>query len=254
MNYQTIEVSLQDKTCFIQFHRKQDGNTINGRMIEELLQVLEQYRAIATIIVLEGSPEVFCLGADFKDISSKLKAGEQIDNNPEALYDLWLKLVTGPYITISHVRGKVNAGGIGFVAASDIVIADETAKFSLSEMLFGLYPACVLPFLIRRIGAQKANYMTIMTQPFSATQAYEWGLVDAYSDKSNSLLRKHLLRLKHLSKTSIERYKNYTSKLDRNLFECRKLAIDCNHEIFSDNENNKAILRYVDHGKFPWQD
>jgi len=62
---------------------------------------------------------------------------------------LWLRLATVRTVTISHVRGKANAGGIGFVAASDIVLADETAQFSLSELLFGLYPACVLPFLIR---------------------------------------------------------------------------------------------------------
>nr|WP_269820011.1 enoyl-CoA hydratase-related protein [Bacillus velezensis] len=42
--------------------------------------------------------------------------------------------------------GVANAGGIGFVAASDIVIADDTAVFSLSELLFGLFPAMVLPF------------------------------------------------------------------------------------------------------------
>ena len=110
--------------------------------------------------------------------------------------------------------GMANGGGVGFVAASDIVLADETAQFGLSELLFGLFPACVLPFLIRRIGFQKAHYLTLMTQPISAQQAQTWGLVDACAKRSDSLLRKHLLRLSRLSKASIRRYKKYIRDLN----------------------------------------
>jgi len=124
-----------------------------------------------------------------------------------------LRLATGPYVTIAHVRGTANAGGVGFVAASDIVLADETAQFSLSELLFGLYPACVMPFLIRRIGFQKANYFTMMTKPISAMLACEWGLVDAVEPVSEVLLRRHLQRLRRLSKTAIRRYKTYMSRI-----------------------------------------
>ena len=95
-------------------------------------------------------------------------------------------------MSIAHVRGKANAGGIGFVAACDIVLADSAAVFSLSELLFGLMPACVLPFLVRRIGFAKANAMTLSTQPVGVQVAREWGLVDAFEENSDNLLRKHL--------------------------------------------------------------
>ncbi len=72
--------------------------------------------------------------------------GQVRERNPERLYDLWLRLATGPFITISHVRGRVNAGGIGFVATSDIVLAERSAQFSLSELLFGVFPARYFPF------------------------------------------------------------------------------------------------------------
>jgi polyketide biosynthesis enoyl-CoA hydratase PksH len=94
---------------------------------------------------------------------------------------------------MSHVRGTSNAGGTGFVAASDIVIADNTAQFSLSELLFGLYPACVLPFLTKRIGFRKAHYLTLMTNPISVQQANAWNLVDAYEENS-SLIRDRVYR------------------------------------------------------------
>ena len=205
-------------------------------------------------IVLEGLPEVFCLGADFSEIHRELKKKERTGPaDPEPLYDLWLKLATGPYITVSHVRGKANAGGIGFVAASDIVLADDRAVFSLSELLFGLFPACVLPFLIRRVGFQKAHYMTLTTAPVPAQQACEWGLADACEANSESLLRRHLLRLRRLSKTGIRRYKHYMSRLCKLPLQSKSEAVRANKEIFSDPRNLEGIFRYVEDGKFPWE-
>ncbi len=254
MSYQTIKVRFQEQICFLQFHRPEADNTINDRLIEECHQVLASCEESVTIVVLEGLPEVFCFGADFKGMHEKMASGQQGENNPEPLYDLWLKLATGPYLTISHVRGKANAGGLGFVAASDIVLANQTAQFSLSEMLFGLFPACVLPFLIRRIGFQKAHYLTLMTQPISVQQAQTWGLVDASDAQSETLLRKHLLRLRRLSKKGIAQYKHYMNGLNEWLLQCKSLAVAANQEVFSDPLNIENIFRYVEKGQFPWED
>ncbi len=253
MNYQTLQVRFQEPVCFLRFHRPEAKNTINGLLIEECAHVLSLCEESITIVVLEGLPEVFCFGADFAEIHAQMASGQKREQNAEPLYNLWLQLATGPYITISHVRGKANAGGIGFVAASDIVLADHTAQFSLSELLFGLLPTCVLPFLIRRIGFQKAHYMTLMTRPITLQQAHAWGLVDEYEETSAPLLRKHLLRLRYLSKTAIMRYKRYMNELNASLQEVKSSAVAANQEVFSDPDNLKGIVRYVEEGVFPWQ-
>ena len=254
MNYQTIRVRFQGTICFMQFNRPEAQNTIDERLIAECQEVMTLCEDSIVIVVLEGLPEVFCFGADFKGIHAKISSEQQEEHSPEPLYDLWLKLATGPYITISHVRGKANAGGVGFVAASDIVIADQTAQFSLSELLFGLLPACVLPFLVRRIGFQKSNYMTLMTQPISVEQAYAWGLVDAYEAKSDSLLRRHLLRLKRLTKEAVLRYKRYINELYGSLLQSKSAAVAANREAFSNPNNLKGIFQYIETGRFPWED
>ncbi|MCU1350283.1 MAG: pksH 2 [Acidobacteria bacterium] len=253
MTYQTIKVEFQESICHLQIDRPQANNTINGQLVAECNQVLNQCEDSATVVVLSGSPEVFCFGADFKGIASKVKTAEDEAPAPGPLYDLWLRLATGPYVTISHVRGKANAGGVGFVAASDVVLADETAQFSLSELLFGLYPACVLPFLIRRIGFQKAHYLTLMAQPIPAKQALEWGLVDAVEASSDALLRRHLQRLRRLSKPAIRRYKSYMNRIGPALQELKSPAVAGNMEVFSDAANLQAISRYVEQGLFPWE-
>ncbi|HXH38833.1 MAG TPA: enoyl-CoA hydratase/isomerase [Thermoanaerobaculia bacterium] len=258
--YETIEVRFQEAICFLEIHRPEAKNTINAQLVAELSEVLSVCEESATVVVLSGSPEVFCAGADFEAIARRepvLTSGEQKgdvkpDSGSGPLYDLWLRLATGPYVTISHVRGQANAGGVGFVAASDIVLADETAQFSLSELLFGLYPACVLPFLIRRIGFQKAHYLTLMTQPITARQALEWGLVDAVEAQSDLLLRRHLLSLRRRSKTSIRSYKGYMSRINMVLPDLKSAAVAGNQEVFT-NANLQAITRYVERGVFPWE-
>jgi 3-carboxymethyl-3-hydroxy-acyl-[acp] dehydratase len=231
VNYETIQVRFQESICFLQINRPEANNTINDQLVAECNQVLSACEESATIVVLSGLPEVFCFGADFKAIAGTSGKGHEHNDGPGPMYDLWMRLATGPYVTISHVRGKANAGGIGFVAASDIVLADESTQFSLSELLFGLYPACVLPFLIRRLGFQKAHYLTLMTQPISAKQALEWGL----------------------SKTAVRRYKAYMSRISTPLQDLKSLAVSANQEMFSDPGNLQGITRYVEHGLFPWE-
>ncbi|WP_181023599.1 enoyl-CoA hydratase/isomerase [Brevibacillus laterosporus] len=255
MDFQTIKVHIKEKICFIQFYRPEANNTMNDRMIEEFHHVLNLCEeAAVTVVVLEGLPEVFCLGADFESIHRKIEERSVTGGDPEPIYDLWLRLSNGPYITISHVRGRVNAGGIGFVAASDIVLADPTAQFSLSELLFGLFPACVLPFLIRRIGVQKAHYMTLMTWPVGVQQAHAWGLVDTYHSESEVLLGKHLRRLKLLSRFGISSYKRYMNMLHQSLYQSKLIALSANREMFSDSANLERIYKFVETGHFPWED
>jgi 3-carboxymethyl-3-hydroxy-acyl-[acp] dehydratase len=259
MSYRTLRVEFQDSICFMQIDRPAADNTIDAELVSECSQVLAICERAATVVVVSGSPQVFCFGADFAALTKRhgsgpAAAGDAVpDSGPGPLYDVWLRLATGPYITVAHVRGKANAGGLGFVAASDIVLAEEAAQFSLSELLFGLYPACVLPFLIRRIGFQKAHYLTLMTQPISAAQAREWGLVDAVEPQSELLLRRHLLRLRRLAKPAIRRYKMYMSGFGESLAAMKPRALAANQEVFSDPGNLAAIGRYVESGLFPWE-
>jgi polyketide biosynthesis enoyl-CoA hydratase PksH len=253
-DYETIRLRTDGEICFIQIHRPGHDNTINDRLIEELSNVLQFCERSAKIVVLEGLADVFCAGADFNEIKQSVEnKSRHPEHNPERLYDVWYQLVCGPYVTVAHVRGRTNAGGIGFVAACDIVLCEAQSTFSLSELLFDLMPACVMPFLIRRMGLAKANYLTLMTQPISASQALAWGLVDAFEENSENLLRKHLLRLRRLSKTGIMRYKRYFNSLDSTLWACKTGAIEANIEVFSDVKNREKIARFAKTGQFPWE-
>jgi len=253
MPYQTIKAEVRDNICYLQLNRPEANNSINAELVKECHDALSACAESASVVVLSGAPGVFCVGADFDAIASKAAQNAEPDDIAEPLYDLWLRLAAGPSVTVSLVRGKVNAGGIGFVAASDVVLADDSARFSLSEMLFGLYPACVLPFLVRRIGFQRAHYLTLTTAPISAKQAQEWGLVDCCGE-AEELLQRSLMRLRRLSKRAIQQYKEYVGKILTPLEEVRPLAVAANRSLLRDPKNLRAIARYVELAIFPWED
>jgi polyketide biosynthesis enoyl-CoA hydratase PksH len=227
------------------------GEIIDAQMVDGVSRALDAAEAEgAHVAVLEGSAAVFCLGADV----CAPAAGGRAPADPDALYGLWLRLSRGPFVSVAHARGRVNAGGVGFVAACDIAIADAGAEFSLSELLFGLQPACVAPFLIRRVGAQRAHFLTLSTLPITAAQALAFGLVDMAEDDSAAPLRRLLTRLRRLSRAGVVRYKSYRATLDSLPETARAGAVAANREMFGDPAIVSALDRFARTGMFPWED
>lgn len=250
MTYETLALDCRDGVCTARLNRPEAGNAINARLIAELGEVVARCEAAdgPPVLVLTGTPEVFCAGGDFQAV-----AASDAPEDPEPLYDLWLRLATGPFVSVAVTRGRVNAGGVGLAAACDIVLADPSATFALSELLFGLFPACVLPFLIRRVGEQRAHYLTLSTQPATAAQALAWGLVDALEDPLDEMLRRHLLRLRRLGKPAVARYKRHRADASALLSAAKPAALAANRALFNDPQIRAGIRRYVTEMKFPWE-
>ena len=99
-----------------------------------------------------------------------------------------------------------------------------------------------------RIGVQRAHYLTLMTKPIAVQEAQDWGLVDAHDPDSASLLHRHLLCLRRLSKPGIVRYKHYMHDLAEILRHAKPLALAANREVFSDPDNLKGMFRFVEQG------
>jgi polyketide biosynthesis enoyl-CoA hydratase PksH len=68
----------------------------------------------------------------------------------------------------------------------------------------------------------------------------------------DALLRRHLQRLRRLSRPGITRYKAYSADMARTLSASRERALAANREVFADAENRRAIERFARQGLFPW--
>jgi enoyl-CoA hydratase/carnithine racemase len=129
------------------------------------------------VLVLQGADGDFCRGMSLAGLASP----EPNDDPAEAVRTFArcleiLRFAEKP--TIAVVDGVALGGGLGIVAACDLVLATPRATFGLPELLFGLLPAVVLPILLERMPAQKVRLLALRATSVSADRARDLGLVD----------------------------------------------------------------------------
>jgi methylglutaconyl-CoA hydratase len=78
---------------------------------------------------------------------------------------------------IARVSGDAYAGGVGLVAASDVVVAVESARFCLSEARLGLIAATISPYVVRALGERASRRYFTTAEQFDCATALRLGLV-----------------------------------------------------------------------------
>ena len=78
---------------------------------------------------------------------------------------------------MAKVQGDCYAGGMGLVAACDVVVSVDTANFCLSEVKLGLIPATISPYVIKAMGEQAARRWFLTAERFDAKEAHRIGFV-----------------------------------------------------------------------------
>jgi methylglutaconyl-CoA hydratase len=84
-----------------------------------------------------------------------------------------------PKPTIARVQGSAYGGGIGLVAACDLSIAVDSAKFCFSEVRLGLLPAIISPYVVRRMRPAAVQRYFLTAEVFAADEAARQGLLTA---------------------------------------------------------------------------
>jgi enoyl-CoA hydratase/carnithine racemase len=181
-----IERERRGHVEILTINRPEARNAVNGdvaRGFEAAFDELESDRDVWAIVVT-GSGDVFCAGADLKKIAS----GEA--------NDLYTKRGGfGGFVTrnidkplIAAVNGSALAGGFEIVLACDLVVAAENAEFGLPEVMRGLFAAAGgLIRLPKRIPQAAAMEIGIVGNQISAARALELGLINRAVPKERVL-------------------------------------------------------------------
>ncbi|MFL2688436.1 MAG: enoyl-CoA hydratase/isomerase family protein [Alphaproteobacteria bacterium] len=130
-------------------------------------------------LVVRGAGKVFCAGADvryLRDMGAGSWEQNLADSKDYAGMSKRMRLLPVP--VISCVQGGAYGGGIGIVAASDIVISEQNAKFAVTEGRFGFTASIMMPYLLPRIGIRQARRWCLSSEMMSASEASRIGLVD----------------------------------------------------------------------------
>ncbi len=157
------------------------GNVLNGESLAALHAAVSRASADDGLraIVLRAEGDPFCLGMDL-DLLQQAHRDPGLAEKTIALYaDLLAGIQASPQPVICLVQGAVKAGGIGLAGICDIVLASERATFEFSEVILGLIPANVVPFLSPwRLSTQTLKYLILTAKKLSAREALRLNLVD----------------------------------------------------------------------------
>ncbi|MBD3404167.1 enoyl-CoA hydratase/isomerase family protein [candidate division GN15 bacterium] len=165
----------------VTFCRPEIHNAFNATVITEMNDVFDQIRIDDEIrvVILTGEGKSFCAGADLNWMKSVVdQTYEQNLDESNKLADLFYNMYTCPRPIIGRINGAAIGGGTGFVAVCDIAIAAASAKFSFSEVKIGVVPACIGPYVIKKLGEGRARELFITGERMRARRAHEVGLVN----------------------------------------------------------------------------
>lgn len=176
----TIKYSIQNKIAWITLNRPEIHNAFNETMIGELLELYKEIGKMpdVRVVVITGAGKSFCAGADLNWMGGVIKYSyEQNLNESLQLAELFYTMYSLPKPTIAMVNGAAIGGGAGMVAVNDFVIASDQAKFSFSEVKLGLVPACISPYVIRRVGENRSRELFLSGERIDAQKAFNFGFV-----------------------------------------------------------------------------
>lgn len=175
-----ILTEIKHQVLYITLNRVEKHNAFDDSFLLELQTILNQAERDSDIriLVLQANGPHFCAGADLNWMKRMVHMTEdQNHKDAQILARLMLTLYRSKKPTISIVQGAAYGGGAGLVAATDIVLASDKAKFCFSEVKLGLIPAVISPYVIRAIGPRNAAWLFMSAEIFTAEKALELQLV-----------------------------------------------------------------------------
>lgn len=172
-----VEYSCSGGVARVDLAAEQVGNAVDLDTARALLgAVLRSKSDRARVIVLAARGRFFSVGGDLGSITSSGDPSATLLELAELAHRVIVELVRGEAIVVSVVQGT--AAGIGFplAAAADIVVASDSAKFSLAYARVGLSPDGGSSFLAATLGLHRVLRMGLLGDLLSAEEALEAGL------------------------------------------------------------------------------
>lgn len=245
--FETLRVSRRDRALDVVLNRPERQNALTRTMIGELHRALDAAEADPDIrlVVLTGEGDSFCAGMDFVEAGATEAAAQALRPTVEDFYRLMERFTQSRVVIAAQVTGRVTAGGVGLVAATDYAIAGPGASFQLSEVIFGLLPATIAPFIIRRCGWQAAFRLSLTAQRIDAQRAAGLALVDDAVDNPADAMRQFMVRAARVPPHCVRDLKGLFREMWIINDETRRRAVDVSVEQIMRPETHDSIRRFV---------
>ena len=169
-----VHLSVADGVATLTLDSQHNRNALSRQLVTELVAHLQAADADpdVRVVLLRAEGRVFCSGADLAEAT-----GEGMEQGTRRIVDLQRLVVAMDKPVVTRLHGAVRAGGIGIVAASDLVVAAEDATFALTEVKLGLAAAIISLTVHHRMTPRAAALTTLGGEVFSGADAAAYGLV-----------------------------------------------------------------------------
>jgi methylglutaconyl-CoA hydratase len=201
-DYKTIEIETRERICTLWLNRPEVHNAFDKTMLLELASFFETVGTMDVVcVIIRGRGRSFCAGVDLNWM--KAVSSNSYETNYEEsllLSKCFYAIYTCSKPTIAVVHGVSLGGANGILSACDLSYATDDATFSLSEVKIGIVPACISPYVIKRIGEYGARELMLTGKRITGKEAEGFRLVNksvpAYA------MEGHLTSVTDLLKTS----------------------------------------------------
>jgi methylglutaconyl-CoA hydratase len=158
-------------------NRPKRRNALSRSLVNALGEAIEAAAGdgATRAIVIRGEGRTFCAGGDISEYAGA-PDGDGAREDGRALRALLAAMTESPLPIVGRAHGAIFGGGVGLLSACDIVVADRSATFSLSEARLGIVPAVISPFVVAAIGLREARARMLRAAPFDAEVALRIGL------------------------------------------------------------------------------
>ncbi len=173
-----ITVSYEDKIATITLHNEQKRNALSTAVLESLamdVRIMAQDPRIHVLIIAAEGP-AFSSGHDLREIFSSTT--QEVHRLFETCGAVMTAIRESPQIVLAQVQGIATAAGCQLVAACDLAVAAQEARFATPGVKIGLFCSTPAVHLTRNVGRKKAAEMLFTGEMMSAQEALDHGLLN----------------------------------------------------------------------------
>jgi len=181
MAYQHLTVEQAANVATITLNRPDAYNALNLPLGRELFSVSIELDEDPDVrcVVITGAGRAFCAGGDVKDFVDNLpRIGAHIKELTTYLHGAISRLARSDKPVIMAVNGVAAGGGFSLALSGDLVVAAESAKFTMAYSKIAASPdGSSSYFLPRLVGLRRAMELYFTNRVLTAREAVEWGMI-----------------------------------------------------------------------------
>jgi enoyl-CoA hydratase/carnithine racemase len=174
-----VELHRDGPIARVVLDRPERRNALSLALMQAVIDTLDDVAAdpAARVVVVEGNGPAFSAGHDLAEMTATRDAGFY-----EELFSTCVRMMTRlhelPQPVIAKVHGIATAAGCQLVAACDLAVAAEDARFATPGVNIGLFCSTPMVPVARSVGRKRALEMLLTGEMIDARTALEWGLVN----------------------------------------------------------------------------